>query len=321
MQARVRRLASRLRRAFANPRPAVGPAILMYHRVVDIDLDPWNLAVSPALFEQQMARLQTERSPLPLTEFVQRLTDRTIPENAVAVTFDDGYLDNLLVAKPILMRHGVPATLFLATGFVGQVEDLWWDELAKLVMLNPAGPAVASETAALLSPSAAPPADGALDPLDTYRRLWSILQISPLAQVHQTLAILRERLGPAPRGPFDRMMTAAEVGAWLEGGLTTIEPHTVTHPLLTSLTAPSVATEVGESVRACAEISGTPPTGFAYPYGGRNDAVAQGVRAAGLRWACSTRHALIDHRQPLDLFDLPRLQVTNASGSRPWQMH
>src|SRR6185437_3528364 len=112
----------------------IAPTILMYHRVADVAVDPWRLAVSPGWFERQMADLARHRSPMPVGELVDRLRRGTAPKDAVAVTFDDGYVDNLVYAKPILAEYGIPATLFLPTGSVGQPEEFWWDELAKLTL-------------------------------------------------------------------------------------------------------------------------------------------------------------------------------------------
>ena len=61
---------------------------------------------------------------------------RPLPHRAVALTFDDGYRDNLVNAKPVLARYGIPATLFLATGFVDQDTPFWWDELATMILAS-----------------------------------------------------------------------------------------------------------------------------------------------------------------------------------------
>jgi peptidoglycan/xylan/chitin deacetylase (PgdA/CDA1 family) len=65
---------------------------------------------------------------------VARLRSRNLPQNAVALTFDDGYSDNLRQARPILEVAGVPATVFLTTGRIGGSEEFWWDELARTVL-------------------------------------------------------------------------------------------------------------------------------------------------------------------------------------------
>ena len=130
----VTRMISRMRDALRNRQPR--PVILMYHRVAIVPHDPWGLAVDPERFEEQMEYVKQHRTPISMDEFVERLRNKTLPENAVAVTFDDGYCDNLINAKPVLSRYGVPATVFLATGFVDQNTSFWWDELATMILAS-----------------------------------------------------------------------------------------------------------------------------------------------------------------------------------------
>src|ERR1700691_5876406 len=113
------------------------PLILMYHRIADAPVDYWGLAVSPARFEVHLSILRRTRHPLPLLEFVDRLVAGTLPPDAVALTFDDGYVDNLAAGLPRLAAADVPATVFLATGFLDRLEPFWWDELARLILLEP----------------------------------------------------------------------------------------------------------------------------------------------------------------------------------------
>jgi peptidoglycan/xylan/chitin deacetylase (PgdA/CDA1 family) len=108
----------------------------MYHRIADDPVDHWRLAVSPARFEEQLHVLRRTRNPLPLVNFVRHLMARTLPANAVALTFNDGYVDNLVAGKPRLAAADVPATVFLATGYVDRPVGFWWDELARLILLE-----------------------------------------------------------------------------------------------------------------------------------------------------------------------------------------
>ena len=127
----VRHVAQRL--------PARRPraAVLVYHRVGTGAIDPWQLTVDPEIFAGQMETLARDWSPLSLAELVEGFQMRRLPERAVAVTFDDGYADNLEVAAPILLEHAIPATLFVATDLIDAGGPPWWDELASL-LLEPA---------------------------------------------------------------------------------------------------------------------------------------------------------------------------------------
>src|SRR5580700_1203369 len=110
------------------------PLILMYHRIADEPIDPWDLAVSPAHFEEQLDVLRRTRRPLPLGEFMRMLDAGSLPPDAATLTFDDGYVDNLTAGLPRLVAAGVPATVFLATGFIDRCEPFWWDELARFIL-------------------------------------------------------------------------------------------------------------------------------------------------------------------------------------------
>jgi peptidoglycan/xylan/chitin deacetylase (PgdA/CDA1 family) len=69
-----------------------------------------------------------------MSAFLDLLESGRLPANAAAVTFDDGYADNLKAAKPRLQRAGAPATVFIATGYVGERREFWWDELARIIL-------------------------------------------------------------------------------------------------------------------------------------------------------------------------------------------
>lgn len=97
--------------------PPAGAVLLAYHRVgggseSSVDLDP-------AVFDEQMAHLGEHCTVSGIDEAVERLKGRTTTGIHVVVTFDDGTADFVDTALPLLCRHGIPATLYLATGFVG----------------------------------------------------------------------------------------------------------------------------------------------------------------------------------------------------------
>src|SRR5687767_4834174 len=116
-------------------RPA-GAVILMYHSVAHDDaarfIEPSN-RIAPRLFERQMAFLAARRRVVALSELVEEIASGKSPSaGTVCITFDDGYRDNLTVAAPILEKYRLPATLFLATGYVERAENQWSDTLHSL---------------------------------------------------------------------------------------------------------------------------------------------------------------------------------------------
>ncbi len=105
----------------------------MYHSVADVISDPWGLSVTPAHFAEHLEVLRAHGRALPLDQFSFGLENGHLPHDATIVTFDDGYADNLHNALPLLERFEIPATFFIATGYLGGQREFWWDELARVV--------------------------------------------------------------------------------------------------------------------------------------------------------------------------------------------
>ncbi|MGL4881521.1 MAG: polysaccharide deacetylase family protein, partial [Waterburya sp.] len=116
--------------------------ILMYHRVAEEDIDPWSLRVTPERFAEHLKVLQQHTQPLSLKELAQAHQEGNIRDRkaypkgnrAVAITFDDGYANNLHQAKPLLEKYQIPATVFIATGYSEQPKEFWWDELEYIIL-------------------------------------------------------------------------------------------------------------------------------------------------------------------------------------------
>lgn len=124
-----------------------GLRVLMYHRVARLETFD-QLTVSPERFEAQMRLLARRHRVVGLLEGLHALRRGPLEQPLVAVTFDDGYLDNLVEAAPILQHHGIPATIFVTTRFCEQVAvhpryaaatgarvHLDWDEVSRLASL------------------------------------------------------------------------------------------------------------------------------------------------------------------------------------------
>ena len=95
-----------------------GIRILMYHRITDCtNYD--QLIVSPSNFEKQMIYLKNHCRIIPLAQAIDELKQGNV-KPGVVITFDDGYLDNLQNALPILKKYNIPATIFITTAFCDQ---------------------------------------------------------------------------------------------------------------------------------------------------------------------------------------------------------
>src|SRR4051812_34141720 len=77
--------------------------------------------IAPEQFEARMERLRRSGLPvLPLGEAVERLGDGTLPDAAVAITIDDGWVSTFTHMLPVLEAHGLPATLYATTWYAGR---------------------------------------------------------------------------------------------------------------------------------------------------------------------------------------------------------
>jgi peptidoglycan/xylan/chitin deacetylase (PgdA/CDA1 family) len=286
----MNRLLGQLRRRLWPRRPR--PLILMYHRVATPAVDPWDLAVRPDRFAAQLEVLRATRRPLPMSEFVDRARRGKLPADAVAITFDDGYADTLTQARPRLTAAGIPATLFLATAFVGQRVEYWWDELARGLLVDrwrAADPPTTERHA-------------------TYLAQWQAFRVLPSAVRDAEMARWREAQRPAPPDDADLPLTAGEVAALAADPLFEIGGHTSGHPVLTALDPAGRRREIGEGRDACARLVGRAPVGFAYPHGSHDADARAAVAECGFGWACTTEARSVT--QPVaDRYALPRLAV------------
>jgi peptidoglycan/xylan/chitin deacetylase (PgdA/CDA1 family) len=110
-------------------------AILLYHHVSDST--PASTSVSPAVFRRHLAFLAAGGyAVLPLSRILETLADGgSLPDKAVAITFDDAYQSVLDVAAPLLKKRGWPFTVFVSTKAVdaGYHDYLSWDGLRRLL--------------------------------------------------------------------------------------------------------------------------------------------------------------------------------------------
>lgn len=239
---------------------------------------------------------------LPLDEAARRLRDGNLPARALAITFDDGYDDNHRIALPILRRHGLTATFFVASGFLDGGR-MWNDTIIEAVRRTRRPCLDLSEFADL--------SIGTLDVSSVAARRAAILTILP--KVKYLAAAQRMEFGTRLAAtaeadlPGDLMMTSAQVRELDQAGMQ-VGAHTVSHPILSRLDERSAQAEIGDGKRALERILGKPVALFAYPNGRPGDDYGERevrlAREAGFAAAMSTAWGAAG--PGTDLFQLPR---------------
>jgi peptidoglycan/xylan/chitin deacetylase (PgdA/CDA1 family) len=310
--------------------------ILVYHRVAEANVDPWALGVSPAHFAAQMQVLTTIANPVSLQDLARAKSDRELPPRPVCITFDDGYADNLHAAKPTLEAFRVPGTVFITPGYIDVPGNLWWDELAKLIL----DPTSRQEEVSLslngyYYACTFPPAMDELGGPDPLRQ-WRAWESAPGPRQAAYLAIYQklvrfseadraaalEQLRSGTSRPYTdrrqhRCLTEAELRELASGDLVEIGAHTLTHPVLAELPPDQQQHEIGGSRRRLEALTGKSITSFAYPYGKKNHYTGQTVktvRANGFSCACSNFGGLVTRSS--NRFVLPRFQPMDWNGDQ-----
>ena len=307
--------------------------ILMYHRVAEVDSDPWGLCVSPRHFSEQLEVLTEYGTPLGLSRFIQALNRGRLPPRPIVVTFDDGYIDNLSHATPLLERYEVPATIFLVSGAMGRGREFWWDELER-VLLQP-GPlpkdlqlTIAgnfqswslreatdydSDSFLLHRGWRALTQDDPTPRHSLYRSLYFLLQ--PLAE-YERLGLMDDLLAWASGKPSGRLecrpVTVEEAVTLGEADLVEIGAHTVTHSLLSALSPSEQHLEIQQSKETLEELLSCPVNHFSYPYGGLTSETVALVRENG--FSCAVTTAGVPVERWADPFQLPRVPVEDWNG-------
>ncbi len=281
---------------------------LYYHRVNHLERDYNLLCVSPVKFRQQMLYLKNH---FPIARFEEDWT--RLDGDAVVITFDDGYLDNLENALPVLEELDIPATIFVSTGTMNQKRELWWDELERLLLIGGGFP-----NSFRLED-------------DEFGCEWPTGSLELRENCYQAVHYLMKNLvtpgkrelwmrqlwawrGMKPEARGDHLTLSKEACRRLaESPVITIGAHTVFHPSLAGLDAEKQREEIVTSVRELSGITGKEVGVFSYPFGcpgvDFNGDTGDICRRAGIRKAASTQNALWD--SSTDPYAVPRKIVRN----------
>ncbi len=310
---------ARLRRLIRAARlPFVGKGgILLYHRVATLDHDPWGLAVTEAHFGAHLELLRRRTSCLPLTDLLARRAAGTLPGNATAVTFDDGYADNLNAALPLLERHDIPATVFILSDFVGSDEETWWDRLEQAIFGAPKLPAEIELQAAgrLVSwrrPVGSPCETGRTQ---LHQQLYDCLAHADTSEREHAIESLWLQLDRRPvLRQSHRPLDATELQRLADHPLITIGAHTRTHPHLARISPERQQDELSGSKTDLEARLGQPVSIVAYPHGSYNATTTTAARAAGFAFAFTTEPRVVPHK--LDPLRIPRINVEDQDGDQ-----
>ncbi len=284
--------------------------VLTYHRVARPEdaglLDEGVIDVTPEQLDRQLAVLKRWFVPIGVEELRAHACGRgALPHNPVLVTFDDGYRDNHDVALPILLRHGVRASFFVATYYAARRRLYWWDRVSLLVKRS------RGDRLRLTYPE---PYELPLDGLRARRA--AIARIQRLIKDRERLDLERlfedlERASEVVLGSDEEsrlvektVMTWEDVARLRSAGMD-VQSHTHTHRVLQTLDDAALASELRVSRAALEDVLCEPVRSVSYPVGkplGDERRIRRAVRDAGydLGFSNGTGVNRADRFDPLD---------------------
>jgi peptidoglycan/xylan/chitin deacetylase (PgdA/CDA1 family) len=258
--------------------------VLGWHNVESTWLFPARPGAGTRGLERQLRFLRRSTNVVDLRQALTSLaTGRPLPARAVAITFDDGYRDQLELASPMLERLGLPATFFLIPGVLSRTVRPWW-ELIAWAFTRATREVIAWEgtTVALRTP--AERRAGLLAVIERLKR-------HPGAAREAAIEELTSTLAPAGDPSDDQMFLDWDGARRLVRGRLTVASHTFHHGILSQEDEPAQRRDLLLSRQQLERELGVPVDLLAYPNGRLGDydqTTMAAARQAGYTHAITT---------------------------------
>jgi peptidoglycan/xylan/chitin deacetylase (PgdA/CDA1 family) len=300
--------------------------VLTYHRVgpgpAVHDVDAGVVTTTAKTFDRQLDFLKRRFDVVNVEEVAEAAAGGApLPPSPLAITFDDGYKDNFDVALPLLRKHNLTATFFIATQYVDERRLFWWDRIAYML-----------KSSSLPKVELAYPYPKALVLRGEAQRAASIRAAIHIVkeQYDLDLPLFLEHLSDCAGVPYDRerevtlardhVMTWPEVRALRAAGMS-VQSHTHTHRLLHTLRPDALDEELLRSRRILESVLGRRVTAIAYPVGKEPTSprvIREAVRKAGYTIAFSNRPG-INPMPEYDLLDAKRISIDTSIDRRAFE--
>jgi peptidoglycan/xylan/chitin deacetylase (PgdA/CDA1 family) len=320
----------RIKNQFIRRKPPEA-LILMYHRIGQVPYDPWDLCVSKAHFEEHLQVLARDYEVHPLSQLKGMLLQKDKRRKKIFITFDDGYVDNLESAIPLLNKWSIPATFFIPTQIISEQDHFWWEVVDYIFGSGMKFPeqfhlhSGDNDFIRILPEEAQIPDPG-------IENKWSANTMNPPTErCHFYLDLcewIKRRTAGEQTRIVGRLMEQFNLSEDQDIGFRKMSPeqirllpdqgfevgaHTVHHPALIYQSVAIQQQEIFVSKDQLEQLIGTRVHAFAYPHGDYNQQVRDLVCKAGFTLACTTENKGIYNSA--DLFTLPRAWVYDWSAN------
>lgn len=266
--------------------------------------------IPQSVFTSQMADLAANHPVVRVRDIVAAHRGQgTLPSGAVAVTFDDGFLNNYTHAWPVLERHGIPATIYLATGYIGTGRLIWTDLLENAI-LETSKRRLCIDVDGVQRAYALGQEE---ERVRTFLEVKSLCKTLPDYTKDRAVSSIVDELQPRSSSdhPLYAFMNWEQVREMDASPLIEFGAHTVDHVSLTRVDEEEMRRQIDESVAMVARELDHPCEFFSYPEGQSDDYdsnIVAYLRAVGFDHAPTA----IDGCNELastDPFDIRRIMV------------
>jgi peptidoglycan/xylan/chitin deacetylase (PgdA/CDA1 family) len=296
-----------------------GMAIVMYHSVQDDPREQFDMLGgiihSTQVFRGQMEVIARHFQPATLEDVLRFLSgDRDPPPRSVLITFDDGYVDNYEVAKPVLDEFGIPAVFYVVVDCVDQQKLPWPAQLRQMFLTaktrfwrDSGGKSWALDTRE--------------ERLQAYAK--AAEECAKVSGVTQRgfLEVLAGELAAAAVTPHQPMMSWEQIRSLDRSGHT-IGSHTMSHPNMAQVCAKDAEMEFAESKRRLEHELRKPMVHFSYPCPAARPYWADHTRTlsqkTGYRSAVTTAGGMVRKRD--DTLMLKRIRPTKTVEGVRWNL-
>ncbi len=307
--------------------------ILMYHRVADPHYDPLRLNVRPEHFQEHMTVIKKYARPAKMSDLADYSDHFSFGKPHIAVTLDDGYVDNFHNAKIICEKAGVPATFYIISGAVDNQEEFFWDGLKSTILapdiippmidisiagqkyhwgIIPSGPCQSADYSHSIS--GMPSFDTALSRFQLYSVILRIMGPLSSEQKREALVQLAHWSGQNLTVRKSYLpMSLDDLRSLGRNPLFEIGAHTVNHPQLANLPVKKQEEEIYNSKVNLENLLDRPVASFSYPHGSYNEETVKLVEHLKFKNACTVVPKQVFRK--VNPYLLPRFSVQDWNGN------
>jgi peptidoglycan/xylan/chitin deacetylase (PgdA/CDA1 family) len=300
-------------------RPAPRLLVLMYHRVLPAShsergIEQPGMYVSPETLDMHLTVLRRHFPIVHLDDWLRTAAAKqSLPPQACALTFDDGWHDNFEYAFPVLRRHSAPVTIFLVSGMTGTNKVFWPNRLARVLAGLRPGECLSEPLGSLLAPVIGPVRERGSWRVEDLDRAIGLAKALEEFQIDAALDEAEARLGAS--APPRVVLNEDEVHLMAASGLVRFGSHTHSHYRLRgNVPADVLEREVVGSGAGIGGGTGRPADLFCYPNGDFTPAAVAVVRQHYLGAVTTQKGWFVAGADP---FLIPRIGVHEDISSRP----